>query len=600
MMTTNLLLALVLGFSIPARAASLQEDAARFVETYSRLYQGVYAAAQEASWKASTDVTPEHEGMRTGANQALAALTGGTYVIAQAREFLKHKAELEPRTVRELERIWWMAAEDPNDIPDTVAKRVEAESKQSSAMDSFAFCAERSPDGKSCAKPTTANEITDILASTSSDVATHLKYWLASKEIGPALKPGLVNLRGLRNEVARHFDYPSYFDLQVAWYDMTTPEMMDMLEGVLKDIAPLYEQLHCYAKYELAKRYHEPVPRGPIPAQWLGNRWAQEWPGLVAGISLDPYFKGRKPEWIVKQAEGFYTSLGFDPLPENFWKYSDLYPVAQSERKKNTHASAWHIDLDHNVRSLESIEPNAEWWSTAHHELGHIFYFLAYSRPEVPVLLRDGAMRAFHEGFADMISIAANQLPYLRQAGVLPAGGKIDKTRWLLSEALEPSIVFLPFSAGTMTHWERDIYAGDLPAEEWNARWWQYARRYQGIAPPSPRGEEFCDACTKTHVNDNPAYYYTYAIGTVFKYQLHEHICREILHQDPRSCNYYGSKAVGDFLKDLLSKGATEDWRKLLREKTGSELSSKAMMDYFSPLMDYLKKQNKGRTCGWD
>ncbi|MBI5238885.1 MAG: M2 family metallopeptidase [Elusimicrobia bacterium] len=597
-MRPSLFLALALCLPSAARAATLQEQAAQFIDDYSHLYQGAYTAAQEASWKASTDVTPEHEGRRTGANAAQAGVTGSPYVIEKTRGLLKRKTELDERTLRQLQRIWWLAAENPNDIPETVARRVEAESRQSSTLDSFPFCAERAPDGKACAKPTTANEIAEILASSSTDVATHLDYWLASKESGPALKPGLVALRGLRNEVARHFDYPSYFDLQVAWYDMTAPEMMAMLESVLQDIRPLYEQIHCYAKHELAKRFHQPVPKGPIPAHWLPNRWAQEWPGLVEGVNLDPYFKDRQPEWIVKQAEGFFTSMGFDPLPGNFWKNSDLYPVPQSERKKNTHASAWHIDIDHNVRSLQSIEPNADWWSTAHHELGHIFYFLAYARPEVPILLRDGAMRAFHEGFGDMVAIAARQEPYLRQVGVLPADAKIDERRWLLAEAMD-SIVFLPFAAGTMTHWERDLYAGDMPPEQWNARWWRYARQYQGVAPPEPRGEELCDACTKTHINDNPAYYYTYAIGTVFKYQLHDHICRSILRQEPRRCNYYGSREAGDFLKALLAKGATEDWRKLMRETVGSELSSKPMMDYFSPLLDYLKKENKGRACGW-
>ena len=35
------------------------------------------------------------------------------------------------------------------------------------------------------------------------------------------------------------------------------------------------------------------------------------------------------------------------PLPATFWTKSDLYPVpAGDPRKKNTHASCWHIDLD--------------------------------------------------------------------------------------------------------------------------------------------------------------------------------------------------------------------------------------------------------------
>ena len=597
----TLLVALLLPAAANAAVnQSLEKRAQDFLTLYSKIYQGVYTAAQDSMWKASTDVTPEHEGMRTAANQALANVTGNTEVIAEARELLKHKAELAPMTRRQLERVWLMAAENPNDIPEVVAKRVAAESKQSATMDSFAFCLERSGDGKTCVRPTTPNDIDDMLVSSRSaaDLPLRLKVWTASKEIGPSLKPGLLELRTLRNEVATHFGYPSYFDLQVAWYEMSTPEMMALLEGTLKDIQPLYEQMHCWTKYELAKKYNQPVPK-LIPAHWLGNRWSQAWPGLVEGVDLDPLLKDRKPEWIAKQAEAFYTSMGFDPLPRSFWEKSDLYPVPQSVRKKNTHATAWHMDLDRDVRSLQSIEPNSQWWETAHHEFGHIYYFLSYSRPQVPLLLRDGANRAFHEGFGDMIAIAARQRPYLEQIGVLPKDAKIDENRWLLAEALDNSVVFLPWSAGTMTHWERDFYAQDLKPEQMNDRWWEYVAKYQGVEPPSKRDPGLCDACTKTHINDNPAYYYTYAIGTVFKYQVHDHICREILHQDPRSCNYYGHKEAGNFIKSLLAPGATRDWRKLLKEKTGSDLSSKAMMDYFSPLMTYLQEQNKGRSCSW-
>src|SRR5437870_12686561 len=81
------------------------------------------------------------------------------------------------------------------------------------------------------------------------------------------------------------------------------------------------------------------------------------------------------------------------------------------------------------------------------------------------------------------------------------------------------------------------------------ARWWKYVSDFQGIEPPSPRGEEFCDAATKTHINDNPAYYYNYAFATVFKFQLHDYIARKILHQPPQSCNYADNKEVGAWLR---------------------------------------------------
>ena len=77
--------------------------------------------------------------------------------------------------------------------------------------------------------------------------------------------------------------------------------------------------------------------------------------------------------------------------------------------------------------------------------------------------------------------------------------------------------------------------------------------RFQGIAPPGARPETLCDAATKTHINDDPAQYYDYAIGTVIKFQLHDHIAREILKQDPRECNYYGNTKVGDFLRGILA-----------------------------------------------
>ena len=258
------------------------------------------------------------------------------------------------------------------------------------------------------------------------------------------------------------------------------------------------------------------------------------------------------------------------------------------------------MDLDQDTRSLMSVEPNTQWFSTAHHELGHIYYYIAYSRPEVPPLLREGANRGFHEGIGDLISIASIQVPYLRQLGLLPEGQDLDPIAVLLNEALTETVPFIPWSSGTMSFWERDLYEGNLPVEEWNDRWWEYVARFQGVVPPEPRGTDLCDACTKTHISDDPAQYYDYAVATVLKYQLHEHIAREILEQDPRSCNYSGSKEVGDFLRSILSKGAAEDWRKVIREATGSDLSTRPMLEYFTPLLEWLREQNAGRDCSWN
>src|SRR5207249_2239279 len=122
-------------------------------------------------------------------------------------------------------------------------------------------------------------------------------------------------------------------------YGMTTEEMLKMLEDWMATLRTLYLQLHTWAKYKLAEKFHQPVPK-KIPAHWINNRWGQEWPGLVEAADIDKHFKDRKPEWIIKTAEQFYTGLGFSPLPQSFWERSDLYPLPpDSKRKKNTHAA---------------------------------------------------------------------------------------------------------------------------------------------------------------------------------------------------------------------------------------------------------------------
>jgi peptidyl-dipeptidase A len=317
-------------------------------------------------------------------------------------------------------------------------------------------------------------------------------------------------------------------------------------------------------------------------------------------VDLDRLLEEKSAIYIVRQAERFYVSLGFPSLPATFWEKSDLYPVpATGSRKKNSHASAWHIDLDHDVRSLMSVEPNFDWFQTAHHELGHIYYYLSYSRPEVPPLLRDGANRAFHEAIGDLIAIAAGQVPYLRSTGLLAENTQVDKNLWLLNEALD-TIVFIPFSAGVMSTFEHDLYEKELKPDQWNKRWWELAQRYQGVDPPEPRDEQLCDAATKTHINDDAAQYYDYALAFAIKYQLHDYIARNILHQDPRNCNYYGNKEVGRFLKELLEVGRTVDWRTLIRQKTGEDISTRAMLDYFAPIASWLKEQNHGADTSFD
>lgn len=575
-------------------ATPLQERADRFLAVVNAGFQALYRVNSEAQWAAATDVKPVNDAASEAAGKAYAAFNGNPAIISEAKALLAQRLELTELQVRQLERALLNAAEGPMTDPDLVNRRITAETAQNSALNGFQFRLRGSN--------VVANDLDRVLSKVT-DLAERRAAWEASKLTGPALKPGLVKLQGLRNGVARELGHSNYFSLQVAGYGMKADEMLKLNDDFLRELRPLYLQLHTWAKHKLAAKYGQPVP-ARIPAHWINNRWSQEWGGLVEAASLDRYFTNRTPESITKTAEQFYVGLGFPPLPKTFWSRSDLFPAAEgSGRLKNSHASCWHVDLQDDIRSLMSVEANPWWFYTAHHELGHGYYFMAYTRPEVPPLLRTGANPAFHEGIGEQIALAAGQTPYLKTVGVLPADYQEDQTATLLETALSHAVPFVFWASGTMTHWEHDLYAKDLPPSEYNARWWRYVADFQGVEPPAgpgTRGEEFCDAATKTHINDNPAYYYSYAIATVQKFQIHDHIARRILHQPPQSCDYAGNKEVGDFLKKFLSVGATRDWRQLLREATGEDLSTRAMKEYFAPLQKWLEKENAGRKIGWE
>ncbi|WP_460503557.1 M2 family metallopeptidase, partial [Hymenobacter agri] len=527
-------------------------------------------------------------GATTRANQRMAAFTGSAANIQQLRDLLSHRNDLNGLQVKQLETALYNAANNPQTVADVVKARIKAEAAQTEKLYGF--------DYKYAGKSVTTNDLDELLRK-ETNPARRQQVWEASKAIGPTLKDGLLNLRDLRNQTVQALGYPDYFTYQASDYGLTRDEMMALVRKINTELRPLYRELHTYARYELAKKYGVKQVPDYLPAHWLPNRWGQDWGSMVdvKGLNLDAVLAKKGAEWQVKQGERFYQSLGFPALPASFWEKSSLYPLPKNaDYKKNNHASAWHMDLNQDLRSLMSVEPNTEWYETAHHELGHIFYYQTYSNPEVPPLLRQGANRAYHEAIGSMMGLAAKQKPFLVGLGLIPASTKTDQTQQLLQEALS-YVPFIPFASGVMSEWENSFYADKLPADQLNAKWWALCKQYQGMVPPTTRGENYLDPATKTHINDDPAQYYDYALSYVILFQLHDHIAKNILHQDPHATNYYGHKEVGDFLRDIMRPGASRDWRAVLKEKTGEDLSARAMVAYFQPLMAYLQQQNKGR-----
>lgn len=570
--------------------SAAQKEVQAWLDDYNKQFQKLIVEVNEAQWIMQThivegDTLSNYNAQKS--DKAFADFTGSIENIEKAKKFLEKQEELTDLQVRQLKTILFMAGNNPKTAGDLVDKKIKATNTQVEKLFGFKY--------QYKGKAVTTNELDEVLK-TSNNINDRLEAWKASKEVGSTLKEGLANLQVLRNDCVKPLGYNDFFSYQVSEYEMSADEMLQECKKMIRELWPLYRELHTWARYTLAEKYKKPVP-DYLPAHWLPNRWGQDWTGLinVEGLDIDAALKTKTKEWIIEKSEAFYVGMGFEKLPQTFWEKSSLYPVdANAGYSKNNHASAWHFDNDHDVRSLMSVEPNSEWWGTTLHEMGHIFYFLEYSKPQVPIILRAGTNRAYHEAFGTMIAMASMHKPFLEGQGLVQKGVKTDEMQTLLKEALD-YIVMVPWSAGVMTHYEYELYKNNLPKDQYNAKWWELVKKYQGIEPPMARGEEYCDAATKTHINDDPAQYYDYALSNVLLFQFHEHIATKILKQDVHATNYWGSKPVGDFLKSIMAPGATVDWREHLQKVLGTGISAKSMLNYFMPLMQYLQEQNKNR-----
>ncbi len=572
------------------RSTAIQEQAQTYLDAYNKKYQELFTASSLGQWKLNTrivkgDTLSEHEA--GVADKELAQFQGSNANIDSAKKYLALKDQLTPLQLRQFEVILFYAGANPEAAGNIVDRRIKANNNQTSLLYGFKYAIDGRPVNTT---------IIDSILENSNDLSKRLSAWEASKEVGKTLRTGLDSLQYLRNASVTPLGFTDFFDYTSHGYGMTGDEMLQLTHSFIKDVWPLYRELHTWARYELAARYHQPVP-DYIPAHWLFDRWGQDWASLVQieGLSIDSVLKQHGSEWIAKQGEQFYQSLGFDALPVSFWKNSSLYPVPpDSPFTKNNHASAWHVDLDKDVRSLQSIVPTTDYWSTVMHEFGHIYYYQSYSNPNVPYLLRDGANSGFHEAFGSMIGMASLQKPFLEARDLIKKGLVTNDTMQLLQEALK-YIVIVPWGSGVMTEFEYNLYHKNLPSSQYNKLWWELVKKYQGIVPPTERGESYCDAATKTHINDAPAYYYNYTVANVLQFQFHQYIAENILHQDPHATNYWGNKQVGDFLKKVMSPGSSIPWRQNLKDNLHSDISATSLTNYFKLLMPYLKRLNSGR-----
>lgn len=587
--------------SCGGKPAGQSEDAAAFVARLNSEMGTLSDELNAAGWVQATYITPDTQLLTARANERYLAYF--SKAVAEARRH--EQAPKDEATARALSLLKLGVAAP---APDDTAKRAELAKLAAGLEAAYG-------EGKSCIDKNgkqdcrNIDQLSETLA-TSRDYATLTEAWAGWHSVAKPMRSDYQRFVALANEGARELGYA---DLGAMWrsgYDMTPEAFEQEVERLWGQVKPLYEQMHCYARSQLARKYGEDkVPAGkPIPAQLLGNLWAQQWNKIyddvlkpypaVAAPSVDSALKAQRYDALrmARSAEGFYTSMGFRKLPDSFWQRSML--VRPRDREVVCHASAWQMDRGEDVRIKQCITPSEEDLQTIYHEMGHVYYDLAYK--DQPFLFQGGAHDGFHEAIGDTIVLSMTP-GYYASVGLMPPVKPSRES--VINEQMKMAadkIAFLPFGK-LVDQWRWQVFSGRVQPQDYNKAWWALREKYQGVSAPLPRSEEDFDPGAKYHVPGNTPYT-RYFLSFILQFQFHRALCQAAGFKGPlHECSVHGNSEAGRRFQAMLAAGQSRPWPETLEKLTGSrQMDASAIIDYFQPLMGWLQDKNKNQQCGWE
>jgi peptidyl-dipeptidase A len=435
-----------------------------------------------------------------------------------------------------------------------------------------------------------------------------LDAWRGWRTIAKPMRPKYERFVELANEGANELGYSDLGEMWRSNYDMSPAEFEADTERLFNEVKPLYDELHCHVRAKLGEFYGvDKVPQdGPIPAHLLGNMWAQTWnflydimepyPG-VSDLDVDSTLQNKNysPEEMVRSAESFYVSLGMPRLPDTFWERSMF--TKPEDRDVVCHASAWGLDGGNDLRIKMCIRQNYDELKVIYHELGHNYYQGAYK--ELPPIFQSSAHAGFHEAIGDTVVLSMTP-EYLNEVGLIE--GASESRDAVINRQMQMAlsgISVLPW-AKLVDEWRWGVFKGEITPENYNQAWWELRTKYQGVAPAVERTEADFDPGAKYHIPGNVSYT-RYFLARIMQFQFQRALCDIAGHEgELQACSIYGSKEAGAKFYEMLEAGQSRPWQDTLEAMTGSrQMDATAIIDYFEPLMGYLKEQNEGRSCGW-
>lgn len=579
--------------------------------------------ASHAEWVAETHITEDTEALSALENERMAART--LELVAESHRF--DKLTLPPAMRRQMMLLQVNAPAAPKD-PKLLAEESQLAAQLTGMYGKGKYC----PAGATDSGPTKCMGIDDVsdLMAKSRDPEELKKLWVGWHEVGAPMREKYARFIELQNIGARDLGYKDTGELWRAGYDMTPAQFEAEVERAWTQLEPLYKELHTYVRRRLIVKYGAAADRkdGMIPADLLGNMWAQEWGNIYDVVApTDPQLSGFKmidlegalkrqiaandpaaaPAFaggdlssdaghaaqlaaakdMVHYGENFFVSLGFPKLPDTFWQRSQF--VHPRDEEVVCHASAWDVDQVDDLRVKMCVQVNADYFTTVHHELGHNFYQRAYNKQ--PVIFRGGANDGFHEAIGDSIALSITP-DYLKQLKLIDTVPPAEADIPLQLRTALDKVAFLPFALA-LDKWRWEVFSGEIKPADYNKAWWALREKYQGVAPPVERTEGDFDPGAKNHIPTNVPYA-RYFLARIYQFQFYKAMCDASGYKGPLNrCSFYGSKAAGDKLNAMLEVGQSQPWQVTLKQMTGTDhLDAGPMMEYFAPLYEWLKQQN--------
>ncbi|XP_047219843.1 angiotensin-converting enzyme 2 [Girardinichthys multiradiatus] len=605
------LLAMSLAVSLVV-AVDLESEARQFLERFDQNASEIMYQYSLASWAYNTDITQENSDKESEQGKIWSAFY--SQISEESRNYPIDQIK-DPQI--KLQLILLQDKGSGALSPDKDSHLSKVMSEMSTIYSTATVCMLDDPLDCQTLEPGLEH-----LMANSRNYSERLHVWEGwRKEVGKRMRPLYEDYVDLKNEAAKlngFEDYGAYWrynyetleeDVQLKY---TRHQLMEDVRSIYKEIMPLYKELHAYVRARLMEVYPGHIdPEGHLPAHLLGDMWGRFWTNLYPlsvpypdkpdiDVSSTMVEKGWDEIRFFQEAEKFFMSVGLYKMFDNFWTNS-MFVKPNDGRQVVCHPTAWDLGNREDFRIKMCTKVNMDDFLTAHHEMGHNQYQMAYRN--LSYLLRDGGNEGFHEAVGEIMSLSAATPKHLQSLGLLPADFIYDsetEINFLLKQALT-IVATLPFTY-MLEEWRWQVFAGNISKDEWMKRWWEMKRELVGVAEPVPRDETYCDPPALFHVSGDFSFI-RYFTRTIYQFQFQKALCDAAGHTgDLSSCDITGSKTAGTKLRNMLELGRSQSWTRALQTISGDvRMDARALMDYFQKLYDWLKEDNlkNKRTVGW-